>query len=132
MSTHLMTFLPLRVTSLRTVNPSASLMTISKRRTEPALLYILPRKMSCLPALVSHAPGQRGIRQQPGDGFLDFGHGTAVHQQAGFPVLHGVGNPPGTATYNRLPHPPRFKQHDSETLHVARTLFPIGHDEYAA
>ena len=40
MSTHLMTFLPLRVTSLRTVNPSASLMTISNRRTEPALLYI--------------------------------------------------------------------------------------------
>ena len=40
MSTHLMTFLPLRVTSLRTVNPSGSLITISNRRTEPALLYI--------------------------------------------------------------------------------------------
>src|SRR3990170_2773125 len=41
MSTHLMTFLPLRVTCLRTVNPSGSLMTISSRRTEPALSYIL-------------------------------------------------------------------------------------------
>lgn len=41
MSTHLKTFLPLRVTSLRTVNPSGSLMTISNRRTEPALSYIL-------------------------------------------------------------------------------------------
>src|SRR5437899_12503507 len=34
-------FLPLRVTCLRTVNPSGSLMTISNRRIEPALSYIL-------------------------------------------------------------------------------------------